>query len=142
MTDLPVLIYIAKGSCPACTVFNTEWEKLGQMLKGKARLVKFACQPGTPGGNIPPVFNKYFQPKGWYPTILLAGPNSYFKAFTPDDKVNIAQYSDSYTVRARKFNSVEIPNGYEYAGRPNNADNIFMWFNQVAPTIRDYDESS
>jgi hypothetical protein len=140
--NLPILVYISKESCPACVRYNEEWEKIKTQLNGKARFVKFNCQPGQPGRNIPPVFNKYFQPQGngVFPTILLAGPNSYFRAFTPDDKVNINEYSDQYTIKAKKFNSVEIPGGYEYAGRPNTADNTVNWFNQIVNTVPEYDE--
>lgn len=135
MADLPILIYIAKNSCPACVIFNKEWEKIKMMLNGRAIFVKFACQPGTPGGNVPPVFDKYFEPKGWFPTLLLAEPKSYYTAFTPNDQVNTQTYSDQYIIKAKKFNAVKTQNGYEYAGRPNTAENILLWFNQVSPTM-------
>ena len=140
--NLPVLIYIAKDTCPACVDYDEEWEKVKEQLNGRARFVKFTCHPGVSGKNIPPVFNRYFQPqgKGVFPTIILAGPKSYFRAFTPDDKVNDDEYSDHYTVHAKKFNAVEIPGGYEYAGRPNTADNTVLWFNQIVNTIPQYDE--
>lgn len=142
--DLPVLIYLSKEHCPACTYYNGEWEKVKQQLNGKARFVKFNCNPGVPGKNVPPVFNRYFQPedKGWFPAVLLAGPNSYFRAFTPDDKVNKDEYSDQYTIRAKKFNAVEIPSGYEFAGRPQTAEYTIMWFNQVVGTVPEYDEKT
>lgn len=139
--DMPVLIYLAKDPCPGCSFYNKEWEKVKKELDGKARFVKFTCKPGTPGGNIPPVFNQYFQPNGWFPTVLLAGPKSYFRAFTPEDKVNEDEYSDSYTVRAKPFNRIEIASGYDYAGRPNTAENTILWFNQVVGTVPQYDES-
>lgn len=142
--NLPVLIYFGKESCPACIFYNKEWDKVKSMINGKARFVKFTCNPGVYGRNVPPVFNKYFQPedKGWFPAVILAGPKSYFRAFTPDDKVNNEEYSDEYTVRAKKFNSVEIPSGYEYAGRPNTAENTVMWFNQIVDTVQEYDEKT
>lgn len=140
--NLPVLIYIAKDTCPACHSYNGEWEKVKEQLNGKARFVKFMCHPGNPGMDIPPVFDEYFKPDGWFPTILLAGPKSYFRAFTPDDKVNTDEYSDKYTIRAKIFNRVEIPSGYDYAGRPNSADNTVMWFNQLSDSVPQYDEQT
>jgi hypothetical protein len=138
--NLPVLIYLAKDTCPACVNYNNEWEEVKEELDGRARFVKFICHPGMPGRNIPPVFNHYFQPDGWFPTVLLAGPKSYFRAFTPDDKINEDEYSDNYTIRAKKFNSIETPSGYEYGGRPNSADNTILWFNQIVNTVPQYDE--
>ena len=141
--NLPVLIYFSKDHCPACTYYNDEWEKVKTQLDGKARFVKFKCDPGAPGKNIPPVFNKYFQPQGgWFPTIMLAGPKSYFRAFTPDDKVNNEEYSNEYTVKAKPFNRIETPLGYDYAGRPNTADNTILWFNQIVNTVPEYDEKT
>lgn len=141
--NLPVLIYIAKDTCPACTHYNEEWEKVKKQLYGRARFVKFTCHPGIAGKNVPPVFDRYFQPRDkghWFPAIILAGPKSYFRAFTPNDQVNNDEYSDQYTIRAKKFNSVEIPSGYEYGGRPNTADNTILWFNQIVDTVSQYDE--
>jgi hypothetical protein len=135
--DLPVLIYLAKDPCPACTFYNGEWEKTKQQLQGKARFVKFTCKPGMPGGNVPPPLAKYGT---WFPSLILAGPKSYFRIFTPDDKVNDDEYSDQYAIKGKKFNAVETSTGYEFAGRTNTADNTVMWFNQIASTIPQYDE--
>lgn len=142
--NLPVLIYLAKDPCPACSSYNGEWEKVKKQLAGKARFVKFTCKPGHPGGNVPPPFSKYFEGPngGWFPTILVAGPKSYFRIFTSDDKVNDDEYSDKYTIKAKKFNAVEVAGGYEYGGRPNTVDNTIVWFDQVAPTVSQYDEQT
>ena len=135
--NLPVLIYLAEDPCPACSFYNGEWEKVKKQLDGKARFVKFICKPGQPGGNVPPPLAKY---GSWFPSIVLAGPKSYFRMFTPDDKVNEDEYSDQYTIKGKKFNAVETASGYEFGARPNTADNTIMWFDQVAPTVPQYDE--
>lgn len=123
----PVLIYIAKEGCPACIAFQPEWEKIKQRLRGKAHFVKFVCDP--PRVVIPSCLAKYAT---WYPSIILAGPKSYYKKYTHDDRVLPC---DGHTIKAKKYNAVETSYGYEYAGRPNNADNVVMWYGQVVDKV-------
>ena len=131
---LPVLIYGGKEGCKACVAFESEWTELCRRLQGQARLVKFNCDYEKPP---PGPLKKYF---GWYPSIALAGPKSYFRCFTPDDQVNEDEFSDDYMIRARKFNATEGPDGFEFAGNGNTARNVEDWFRQVAPTVQLYDE--
>ena len=139
--SLPVLIYISKQNCPGCLFYNNEWEKVKQQLNGRARFVKFTCYPGPSSDpnskNIPPPLAKYGT---WFPSIILAGPKSYFKCFTPDDQINTDEYSNDYIIKAKKFNAVETNDEYEFAGRPNNADQTVMWFNQIVNSVSEYDD--
>jgi len=134
--NLPVLIYISKQGCPACTFFNKQWDLLKTQLSGKARLVKFVCDASHPP---PPALRKY---SGWFPSVILAGPKSYFRIFTPDDQINTMDYSDEYEIRAQKFNAVETSNGFEFAGRPNTSEAVMTWFINIAPTVSEYHESA
>lgn len=135
--NLPVLIYVAKKGCPACVYYDTQWTEVKERLRGLARFVKFTCDPNVAGMNIPPPLEYYVT---WFPTILIAGPKSYFRIFTPDDKVNEDEYSDNYTIRAKKFNAVQTDKGFEFAGRGNTADATIMWFNQIVNTVSQFDE--
>jgi len=132
--SMPVLIYLSKSGCPACRYFDSHWEKIKQKLAGKARFVKFVCnefRQACPG------LQSYAT---WYPSILLAGPKSYFRVFTPDDKLNEVDYSGSYEIKGIKFNAVKTTNGFEYGGRPNTADGVIAWFNRVVDRIPQLDE--
>ena len=131
---LPVLIYGAKERCGACGSYDHEWEEIKRRLGGRARFVKFLTTKDRPP---PPPLARYMT---WYPSLILAGPKSYFRCFTPDDQVNTQEYSPHYTIRAKKFNAVETADGFEYAYGDNTADNTINWFNQVAPTVAQYDE--
>ena len=133
--DLPVLIYIAKDGCSACIKYSSEWEKIKTALNGRARFIKFTFSP--PNLLIPPPLAKY---GGWAPSIILAGPKSYFRCYTPNDQINTDEYADNYTIRGKKFNSVEADGGYQYAYRPNTADNTILWFNQVVDDVLNNDE--
>lgn len=133
--NLPVLIYIAKEHCPACIRYQPEWEEVKRRLNGRARFVKFNCDP--PYVNVPPCLAKYGT---WFPSIILAGPNSYFREYTPDDQVNKIDHRDGYTIKAKKYNAVETASGYQYAGRGNTADGTVMWFNQVVNNVLNNDE--
>ena len=133
--NLPVLIYIAKDPCPACTAYNPEWEKIKRELDGKARFVKIICNAQTP--HPPPCLAKYAH---WFPSIVLVGPKSYFRCFTPDDKINREDWVEGYIIKGKKFNALEDRGVYQYAGRPNTAENTLMWFNQVVGIIPQIDE--
>src|SRR3990167_6936139 len=131
---IPVLIYLSKNGCPACKSFEQHWEKIKQRLIGKVRFVKFTCDLNR---QACPCLRKYTT---WYPSIILAGPKSYFRVFTADDKVNEIDYSDQYEIKALKFNAVKKSDGFEYAGRPNTADGVISWFNRVSDQIIQIDE--
>ena len=133
--NLPVLIYVALEGCSACAHYNQEWEKVKQSLQGRARFVKFMVVRGS--NEVPPCLSKYVQS---FPSVILAGPKSYFRCFTHDDQINREEYTNNYTIRAKKFNSIETPKGLEYMGRPNTAENTLLWFNQVVGTVPQYDE--
>ncbi len=137
--DLPVLIYISKYRCPACDHFKKEWEQTKQKLAGRARFVQFACWDQGKDLPPPPVLDQY---SGWFPSIVLAGPKSYYRCFNPDDQINTAEYSNSYTIKGIKFNAVKTNDGYEFGGRPNTAEAISNWFNQVVGTIPSIDEAT
>lgn len=137
--DLPVLIYIAKYRCPACVNFEKEWEQVKQKLQGRARFVKFNCYDQGRDLPPPPVLDLY---SSWFPSIVLAGPKSYYRCFTNDDRINTEEYSDKYTIKGIKFNAVKTNSGYEFGGRPNSADSVVNWFNQVVNTIPSIDEST
>lgn len=132
--NLPVLIYGAKEKCPACHHFEPEWEELSRQLQGQVRLVKFTCNSQKPP---PAPLKKYFT---WFPSIILAGPKSYFRCFTHDDQVNEDEFSDDYVIKAQKFNAKETPQGYEFAGQPNTAKNVIDWLKKTAPSVWYYDE--
>lgn len=134
--DLPVLIYGAREGCGACKFFEPEWQQLCRQLQGKTRLVKFHCDHRNPP---PEPLKRYFT---WFPSVILAGPKSYFRCFTPDDQINEDEFSNNYTIKARKFNATEGPNGFQFAGNNNTAQNVIDWFQKVAPTVQSYDESS
>jgi hypothetical protein len=132
--DLPVLIYISKPGCPACMAFETQWKAVISQLNKRARLVKFQCSSLT---EIPPPLRIY---TNVYPTVILAGPKSYFRVFTPDDQPNEVDYNESYVIKAEKFNAVKTESGYQQGGRPYTASTVIDWFNLVAPTVPNYDE--
>lgn len=134
--SIPVLIYLSKNGCPACKAFEPHWEKIKQRLNGKTRFVKFMCDEHR---HACPGLQKY---AGWYPSIILAGPKSYFRIFTADDKVNEVDYSNSYEIKALKFNAVEEGDEFKYGGRPNTADGVVSWFNRVADRISQIDETT
>lgn len=140
MTDqdlnLPVLIYLAKNNCPACIRYEPEWEEVKRRLNGRARFVKFNIN--APYSNTPTSLAKYAT---WFPSIILAGPKSYFREFTPNDQINTVDHRDGYTIKAKKYNAVETSSGYQYGGRENTADGTVMWFNQISNTVPDYDET-
>ena len=132
--NLPVLIYGAKDGCRACQFYEPEWDRVMNELQGRARFVKLTCRNDLPP---PGPLAKYLT---WYPSIVLAGPKSYFRCFTPDDNVNEEEFSPSYTIRARKFNANETPAGFRFANNDNTAANTIAWFNQTAPDVPNYDE--
>ena len=132
--DLPVLIYISKPGCPACLAFESQWKAIINQLGRRARLVKFQCSSLA---EIPPPVRIY---TNVYPTIILAGPKSYFRVFTPEDQPNEVDYKEDYVIKAEKFNAVKTARGYEPAGRPHTASNVMDWFNLMAPTVPSYDE--
>lgn len=137
--DLPVLIYIAMEGCGACERYEKEWPKVMAALAGRAKFIKFNCYAG--GKNLPPpaVLELY---TGWFPSILLAGPNSYYRCFTPDDQTNKEEYSDRYVIKGIKFNAVWTNQKYEFGGRENNAENTINWFNQTVGSIPKIDEQT
>lgn len=132
--DAPVLLYMSKNGCSACTVFEKQWENIKKELHGKARLIKFTCNE-----EYPPPSNLYVY-STWFPSIILAGPKSYFRCFTLDDKVNDVDYKDTYVIKAKKFNAVKTGRGFTYAGRPNTSEGIIDWYNRIADTIPSIDE--
>ena len=136
--SLPVLIYISKYRCPACVHFQKEWEQIKEKLKDRAIFVEFKCY--DQGKDLPPpaVLDQY---SSWFPSLVLVGPNSYFRCFTPDDRI-ATTYSDKYSIKGVKFNAVKTNEGYEFAGRPNTSETVVNWFNQVAGTIPSIDEPS
>lgn len=134
--DLPVLIYLKEDGCPACQVFDPEWEKIKAGLQGRARFVKFSCNSNLPA---PGPLSKY---SGWYPSIILAGPKSYFRCFTPEDQVNEDEFSPQYTIKAKKYNAVETGSGFEYNHQSNDAKSITNWFDKISPSVRQFDESA
>src|SRR3990170_7436118 len=100
MTDnlnLPVVIYISKVGCPACVGFEKEWSEIKRQLSGKARTVKFVCDSNL---YPPPCIGKY---AGWFPSLICAGPKSYYRIYTPTDQVNQRDYSPDYELKAKKF---------------------------------------
>lgn len=134
--NLPVLIYISKEGCPACSHFDAEWGKIKNNLSGKARFVKFVT---TANLGPPPALLKY---SGWFPSVVLAGPKSYFRVFTDDDKINDIDYDGNYVIKAKKFNAAEENGTFVFGGRPNTANSVETWFSQVSPTVREYDEKT
>lgn len=125
--NLPILIYVGKDKCPACIHFDSEWQKIINKLNGKARLIKFICYPQGQNLPPPPPLRPYVEA---FPTLLLAGPNSYFRCFTPDDQVNRGQYSDNYSIRAIKMDT----------NMPRTVENIVNWFEQISPQLSRVDE--
>lgn len=134
--DLPVLIYLSKYRCSACVNFQDEWEQTKQKLAGRARFVEFKCY--DQGQDLPPpaVLDLY---SSWFPSLVLAGPNSYSRCFTPDDRV-APSYSDKYTMKGVKFNAVKTGDEYVFGGRANTSNNVVNWFNQIVGTIPSIDE--
>lgn len=134
--NIPILIYLSKDGCPACKYFESQWDKIKQKLNGKVRFVKFTCDHNR---QACPGLQKYV---GWYPSIVLAGPKSYFRIFTTDDKVNEIDYVSSYEIKGLKFNAVKTSNGFEYGGRPNTADGVISWYNRISDQIPQIDEAT
>lgn len=124
--DLPILIYGSKDGCPACVRFDHEWKEVCRRLENKARLIKFNCTAQKPA---PKPLRRYFT---WFPSIMIAEPESYFKCFTVDDQVNEKEWSEDNVINGIKFNAVETPTGYDFAGRPNTAENVISWFEENA----------
>lgn len=120
----PVLIYGSKEGCPACVYFEPEWEKICAKLKGKARIVKFNCTAAKPA---PKPLAPYFT---WFPSVILAEPGSYYRCFTPEDKVNEKDWSENNKITAAKFNAVSTGSGYEFGGKKNSAENVIAWFEE------------
>src|SRR5665648_764544 len=113
--EVPVLIYIAKHGCGACEKYQPEWEQVQHKLAGRARCVKFDCYAPPEHLPPPPPLAEY---SSWYPNLVLAGPKSYGRCFTPDDQINSKQWSDDYTIKGTVMNAVRTPSGYQHAGDP------------------------
>lgn len=125
--SLPILIYVAKDKCPACIQYQPEWEKVSNVLNGQARIVKINCYPNNENLPPPPPLSQYIQ---WFPSILLAGPRSYFRCFTPDDQINHDQYSDDYTIRCLQMDTSQ---GVD-------AESTLAWFNKASLMVPQIDE--
>jgi len=134
--SLPILIYLSRTGCPACMAFEPHWEKIKHELNGRVRFVKFVCDSSR---KTCPGLQKYAD---WFPSIILAGPKSYFRVFTADDKINNVDYSGSYEIKGLKFNAIKTSTGYEYAGRANTSSTVIPWFNRVVDKIPQIDEST
>lgn len=138
MTDKPILIYVAKENCPACDKFTRDgnWERIMSTIgDGRATFVKFEIGPDRA---LPDVLTRrdYF-----FPMIILAAPNSYYRCFTRDDKINSSGWTNGYKIKGFRFNVVEDQDGkYTWAGRETNASGVIDWFNKVAPKIPSIDE--
>lgn len=131
----PVLMYISREGCGGCKLFNPQWEIVKQKLSGRARFVKFVCSnEKQPFPNI----RKYCPT---VPSLVLAGPKSYFRVFTVDDKVNEAEYNPNYVIKGIKFNAVEKGTTYENLGRPYTAEGVLLWFDQQVNKIPHLDET-
>ena len=137
--DRPILIYIAMDGCHACKNYDKEWPKVMKALQGRATFVKINCY--EKGKELPPpvVLAPY---ANWFPSIVLAGPNSYYRCFTPDDQVNKEEYSDKYLIKGVKFNAVWTGKEFEFTGRDNSAENTINWFNQTVGSIPQIDEQT
>src|SRR5579875_1028003 len=131
---LPILIYISKDGCGACEMFNNEWDKIKMDLKNRAVFVRFKC---TNEKKPPSCLAKYVL---WFPCIVLAGPKSYFRCFTHNDKINEVDYDPNYTIKGKQFNAVESNGQIVFAGRNNNRDTVVNWFNQVHTEVMLNDE--
>lgn len=134
--DLPVLIYLKKDGCPACEVFDAEWEKIKDGLQGRARFVKFTMNSNLPAAGPLKEYST------WAPSIILAGPKSYFRCFTPEDGVNEDEFSPNYTIKAKKYAATMTPQGYKYTNERNDSKSIISWFDKISPSVRQFDEAS
>lgn len=137
MSNQPVIIYLAKDGCPACVKTDPEWKKVVSQLGNKFNMIEFTCYRMGESLPPPPCLEKYTQ---WFPTILMAGPNSYYRCFTVDDKINTVDYSPDYIIKAIPMNAVETASGYEYTGHPYSADYIVDWINRTLPKIKQLDD--
>lgn len=142
--DAPVLIYISKPGCPACIAFKSQWQTLINQLGKSVRMVQFECAKQQ---DIPPQLRVY---TNVFPTIILAGPKSYYKIFNPDDSINQNIFNangtmkpeyQSYTIKAEKFNAVKTSRGYEMGRTPHTAPNVADWLNLTIPKVSSYDDN-
>lgn len=137
----PVLIYVSKEQCPACELFNRQriWENLKLAIgDNRATFVKFHINPYQKE-EFPEVLTEkeYF-----YPMVILAAPNSYYRAFTPNDKNN-PSCPPGYKIKGFRYASFEGKDGkYVWSGRMPNTESLLDWFNKMAPQIPGIDESS
>lgn len=132
--NMPVLIYISKQGCPACIKFAAEWENIKQRVSDVI-IVKFVCS----NTKLPhPSIAKY---AAYVPTILMAGPKSYYKVFTIDDKENDVDYNpkSGYIIKAIKYDLFD-ENNKPIPGRGNTAENIIRWIHENYDTVRKIDE--
>lgn len=133
----PILIYISKEKCPACNKFKSEWDIIRNALKDKVHCINFHIDPER-NQMIPKVLTK---PYIYYPTVILAGPKSYYRCYTPDDKINVYGWNENYTIKGIRFGVVEQNGIYEWSGRYPTAKTILDWFEKVSPQIPLIDES-
>lgn len=132
MEELPVLIFFSKPGCPACLLFKPHWEELRSRLHGRANMVRFECE--TPD-KIPPAFRHFIQ---YYPTILLAGPYSYYRIYTKDGKINQVDDNANYKIKAKKWGIIESTG--EYEGVAPTAGNVMNFFEAWQNRIKSFDE--
>jgi len=136
----PVLIYVSKEQCPACVQFERSrvWERIKLAIGDKnAIFVKFHVNPFK-NEVIPDVLTK---PDYLYPMIILAAPQSYYRCFTPDDKIN-PTCPPGYKIKGFRYGVVEEPSGkYIWSGRAPTVESVVDWFNKVSPQIPSIDDS-
>lgn len=132
--NIPVLIYVSKEGCGGCKNFTPQWEIVKEKLKGRARFVKFVCN------NEKMPFPNILKYCITVPTVMMAGPKSYFKIFTDDDKVNEIDYDSKYVIKGLKYNAVEVNGKFEDLGRQYTAEGVLIWFQQNVDKITKMDE--
>jgi len=122
----PVLIYISKENCPACLAFSREWTQIKRMIgDNRATFVTFHV---TPSKAIPPVLTR---PDYWFPTLILADPESYYHCFTPNDQPRPDNWTDDYKIKGHRYASVEQDGKLIWSGKMANANSIVDWFNRM-----------
>lgn len=112
----PVLIYSSLTTCPACTQFKQEWEKIKREIGSNVIIVEFI--------NVKPKYlEKYTQS---YPSIIIVNPYEYYTYYTWNNTVKDNNNALGYTIPAFKFNEVyDTENGkYIRSNKPRNMENV------------------
>ena len=144
--DKPVVIFISKDGCVACSEFKRHWN---QFVKERGSEVTIRTISLKNGKRTPGPLQRYTR---FVPCVIMMNPRSYYKMFNKDDMLNLTYMRQemitgvpaSFLLDVSVFNADEVsvrkPDGsltleYRFSGAANTHKNLIKWFNNNKDSV-------